>query len=42
MKTKKLTVRLSEEEYKKLKIELILRNQTMQDWFEEIVANTLL
>lgn len=42
MKTKKLTVRLSEEEYKKLKIELILRNKTMQDWFEEIVANTLL
>lgn len=34
MRNKRLLVRLTEEQFKKLKIELVLRNLTVQAWLE--------
>jgi len=38
---KKITLRLDEETYKKLRIKLLEEDQTVQGWFEERVENYL-
>ncbi len=38
---KKITLRLDEETYRKLRIKLLGEDQTVQGWFEEQVKNYL-